>query len=93
MDKSNKFAPNKSEACKLADDYWKDLADYREKFLDNLKTTIVANAKVGKYEITRKILKNEKEYIKAKMEDVGYTISFIEDKDDEKYDFINISFK
>ncbi|KGJ48071.1 hypothetical protein KD33_16745 [Clostridium sp. NCR] len=93
MDKSNKFTPNKSEACKLADDYWKDLSDYREKFLDNLKTTIVANAKVGKYEITQKVLKDEKEYIKGKLEDVGYTISFSEDKDDEKYDFIKISFK
>ncbi len=93
MDKTVKFTPSREEACKIADNYWKELSDYREKFLDSLSETITYNAQAGNYTITKQILKNEKEYIKEKLEDVGYTVSFTENPNDEKYDFIIISFK
>ena len=93
MDKTSKFTPSREEACKIANDYWKELSDYREKFLESLSEAITYNAQVGNYEITQEILKNEKEYIKEKLEDVGYTVSFTENPNDEKYDFIVVSFK
>ncbi|MEG2246302.1 MAG: hypothetical protein RSC84_02535 [Peptostreptococcaceae bacterium] len=93
MDKSIRFTPNKEQACKIANGYWADLSDYREKFLDKLSEAITYNAQAGNYTITQEILKNEKEYIKEKLEDVGYNVSFIENSNSEKYDFIVVSFK
>lgn len=93
MYKNSKFTPTREEACNLADNYWSDLSDYSEKFLNNVSSLIADNAKAGKYDIKDYILKTEKEYIKEKLEDVGYDISFIELKDNEKYDIISISFK
>ncbi|MDQ0148993.1 hypothetical protein ACFO6R_05285 [Eubacterium multiforme] len=90
MDKTKKFTPTKEEACRLADDYWKNLSQYSERFLDELSETIMANAKLGRYEVMKEILISEEKYIKDKLQDVGYDIELI--PKDDKYDFIKVKF-
>ncbi|MFR1708923.1 MAG: hypothetical protein ACLSV2_08485 [Clostridium sp.] len=92
MDKSLKFTPTKEEACKLADNYWADLTEYREKTLKYISEAISANALSGKYEITCEIIKDEKDYIKEKLEDVGYEVRVLDNHKDEKYTYVVIVF-
>lgn len=93
MDKNSMFKPTKEEACKLANGYWSDLTGYREKTLDDLSQKIKANAEIGRYEIVSEILKSDKDYIKAKLEDVGYGIELLDHHQNEKYIFIKVNFK
>lgn len=92
MDKSTKFMPTKEEACKLADNYWADLTGYREKTLNRIKDLITSNASIGKYEITCDFLKTEKDYIKEKLEDVGYKVELLDCHTEDKYIFMKVSF-
>ncbi|MDC4246250.1 hypothetical protein [Clostridium perfringens] len=90
MDKTTKFTPSRDEANKLAEDYWKDLSTYSEKKLDELSEIIKCNAKLGKHKVTTDVLISQQEYIKSKLEDVGYKVEISENND--KYNFMYIIF-
>lgn len=92
MDKNNMFKPNKDEAHEMADKYWSDLTEYREKTLNDLSDLIKGNASMGKYKITSEILKAEKDYIKEKLEDAGYNVQLVENHQDSRYIYFEISF-
>ncbi len=93
MDKNSIFSPTKDEAKKIADDYWADLTDYREKTFNYLHDLIKANAQSGNYKITSEILKSEKDYIKEKLEDSGYKTKLLDQHQDQKYMYIEVSFE
>ncbi|MDB2085842.1 hypothetical protein [Clostridium paraputrificum] len=92
MDKNSMFTPTKDEAYKIANGYWSDLTDYREKTLDDLSNKIKANASMGRYNITSEVLKSETDYIKKKLEDAGYEVKLLDNQYDEKYIYFEISF-
>lgn len=90
MDRTTKFTPSRDEANKLAEDYWKDLSSYSEKKLDELSEIIKCNAQIGRHEVSTEILISQQEYIKSKLEDVGYKVEIR--KNDDKYNFMRIIF-
>lgn len=92
MDKNDMFKPTKEETKNIADNYWKDLSDYAEKKLDEISDTIIAVAKSGKYETAFEVLKTEKDFIKQKLEDVGYKIKFKDKPGDEKNIYMLVYF-
>lgn len=93
MDKSNKFTPSSEQACQYADDYWKEKLSNRDKVLKDIQTTIIANSKKGSYDITYKILNGDKDYLKEKLEEVGYKIKFVSYQDGDEFLYIIVSFK
>lgn len=92
IDRETKFEPSEEEAYKLAKDYWDGLTSDREKLLENLSNVIRTNAKAGAYSITQVVPKKEEEYLKQKLEDVGYTVLFRTNPNDADKDFIIVSF-
>lgn len=92
IDRNSKFSPSEKEAYKLAQNYWDGLTKDREKFLETLSTMIKNSAKMGAYSITQEIRKKDEEYIKEKLEDVGYEVLFRENPNNANMDFIIVSF-
>lgn len=92
MDKNDMFKPTKEETKNIADNYWKDLSDYAEKKLDEISDTITAVAMSGKYEAVFEVLKTDKDFIKEKLEDVGYKIEFKDKPGDEKNIYMLVYF-
>lgn len=92
MDKNNMFKPTKEETKNIADNYWKDLSDYAEKKLDEISNVITAVANTGKYETAFEVLITEKDFIKEKLEDVGYKIKFQDKLGDEKNIYMLVYF-
>ena len=92
MDKNSMFKPTKEETKNIADNYWSNLSDYAEKKLDEISNIITAVAKTGKYDTAFEVLKSEKDFIKEKLEDVGYRIKFQDKPGDEKNIFMLVYF-
>lgn len=92
MDKNSMFKPTKEEVKKIADSYWNNLSDYAEKKLDEISNIITAVAKKGEYHTAFEVLKNEKDFIKEKLEDVGYRVEFKDKPGDEKNIFMLVYF-
>lgn len=92
IDRNEKFKPTKEEVYKMAKDYWEGLTKDREKVLERLSVLITNKAKVGAFRATQKIKRKDVEYIKEKLEDVGYKFSIIEDPNDKDFVIIEVNF-
>ncbi|ERK31114.1 hypothetical protein [Clostridium intestinale] len=91
IDKDSKFQPSKEEAYKEAKSYWDGLTESREKTLETISASISASVKSSIFSVTHVIKKCDSEYVKQKLEDVGYEVSFGAKDDDTE--FIIVSFE